>query len=203
MKRKGEILTGEVAEPLTDDETVAWERLMGKAAGDEGLFNRKRRDAKAKRDIAGLKDARKLAALPRQPLLAEPGAVQLPRFAVHSWLVGNEAHEGARSLMDRGLLAALLGAFANRDASLIVGARFDEEGDDLTLVVPGGIGSGIQFHGRIGGSPLEQGSGFIRARPALATLARNGWFTVEQTVSEMRIRRGERARSLGGNTGGM
>jgi hypothetical protein len=52
----------------------------------------------------------------------------------------------------------------------------------------------IQFHGKIAGSPLEDGSGFVSGRQGLALLARNGWFTVEQTVSELRIRRGERAR---------
>jgi hypothetical protein len=182
VKRKGEILTVEGVEPLTDDETAAWERLMGLAAGDPDLFARKRRDAAAKAKLDRLKDEHKVAALPRQPLLAEPGAVQLPRFAVHSWLVGHEAHEGAWSLMDLGLLAALLGTFANRDPSLIVGARFDEEGDDLTLVVPGGIGSSIHFHGRIAGSPLEGGSGFVRGRPALTVLKRNRWLEVEETV---------------------
>jgi hypothetical protein len=56
-------------------------------------------------------------------------SVQLPRFAVHSWLVGDEAHEGAWTRMDIGLLVGLLGAFENRDPSLLVGARFDEDGD--------------------------------------------------------------------------
>ena len=34
---------------------------------------------------------------------------------------------------------------------------------------------------------------FVRARPAPATLARNGWFEIEQTVREMQFRLGERA----------
>ena len=148
-----------------------------------------------KNKLGELKDARKVAALPRQPLLAEPGSVELPRF-VYTWLVGAEARDGAWSLMDLGLLAALLGAFANDDPSVFVDGRFEGEGDDLTLVVPGGVGSDIRFHGRIAGSPLEEGSGFVRARPALATLARNGWLRVEQTVFELRIRRGDRALKL-------
>jgi hypothetical protein len=122
--------------------------------------------------------------------------VQLPRFAVHSWLVGNEAHEGAWSLMDLGLLAALLGCFENDDPRPIVGARLEETDGEQTLVVPGGIGSTIQFHGRIAGSPIEDGSGFIRVRQALAVLARNKWFEVEQTVGELRVRLGERAKKL-------
>jgi len=64
--------------------------------------------AKAKLDQ--LKDERRISKLPRQPLLAEPGTVQLPRFVY--WLVGDEARDGAWSLMDLGLLAGILGAFA-------------------------------------------------------------------------------------------
>jgi len=54
--------------------------FMGVAAGDPDLFARKSRDAAAKAKLDELKDARKVAALPRAPLLAEPGAVQLPRY---------------------------------------------------------------------------------------------------------------------------
>ena len=43
--------------------------------------------------VLELKDQRKVAALPRQPLLAEPRSVQLPRF-VFRWLVGDEAGDG-------------------------------------------------------------------------------------------------------------
>jgi hypothetical protein len=126
--------------------------------------------------------------------VAEARSVQLPRFVLR-WLVGPEAHDGAFSLADLGLLAALLGAFANEDPSLIVGARFDHE-DELALVVPGGLGQAIQFHGKIAGSALEDGSGFVRGREALAVLVRNKWFEVAQTVAELRIRLGERARKL-------
>ena len=60
----------------------------------------------------------------------------------------------------------------------------------------GGVGSTMQFHGKIAGSPIEEGSGFVRVRAALANLRRNRWVEVEQTVSEMRISRGARARAL-------
>ena len=80
MKRRRKIASDEQAEPLTNDETASWERLLGKAADDEGLFERKRRDAQAKRTLGELKDSRKVATLRRQPLLPG-GSVQLPRFA--------------------------------------------------------------------------------------------------------------------------
>ena len=80
MKRRRKIASDEQAEPLTNDETASWERLLGKAADDEGPFERKRRDAQAKRNLGELKDSRKVATLRRQPLLPG-GSVQLPRFA--------------------------------------------------------------------------------------------------------------------------
>lgn len=201
VKRKREILGDEHADPLTDDEKGEWEALLGKAAGDEQLFERKRRDAKAKAKLNELKDARRVASLPRQPLLAEPGTVQLPRF-VFGWLVGGAARDGAWSLMDLGLLAGILGAFANDDPRLFPGGRFEGEGDDRVLVVPGGVGSDLRLHGAIAGSPVETGgSGHIRVRHALSVLVANKWVEVEQTVAELRIRLGERARKLKRLTG--
>jgi hypothetical protein len=38
----------------------------------------------------------------------------------------------------------------------------------------------------------------VRVRPALASLARNKWIEVEQTVGDLRIRVGRRARKLDG-----
>ena len=53
------------------------------------------------------------------------------------------------------------------------------------------------MRGKIAGSPLEDdGSGHARVRGALRVLAHNGWVVVEQTVADMRIRLGERARKL-------
>ena len=99
------------------------------------------------------------------------------------------------------LLVGLLGAFQNRDASIIVGARFEEKDDgELTLIVPGGVGSDLRLFGKVAGSPTEDGSGHVRVRPALATLHRNKWLTVQQTVGEMRISLGEWARKLAGDT---
>jgi hypothetical protein len=197
VKRKSQIVTEEGAEPLTDDETATWERLLGKAAGDEGLFERKRRDAQAKANIAALTEQRRLANLPKRPLCAEPGSVSLPEYVCHSWLVDYGALQGDWTLMDVGLLVAILGAFSNDEASVFVNGAFDGEGDERTLVVPAGIGSGVRMHGQIAGEPSDpESSGFIRVRSALKVLARNRWFEVEQTVGELRIRLGERARRL-------
>ena len=86
---------------------------------------------------------------------------------------------------------------AFRDLQLFANAHFEGEGDHRTLVVPGGIGGDLRMRGKIAGSPLEDdGSGHVRVRGALRVLAHNGWVEVEQTVAEMRIRLGERARKL-------
>ena len=53
------------------------------------------------------------------------------------------------------------------------------------------------MHGRIARSPIEtDNSGHVRVRAALAVLQRNKWITTAQTVAELRIRLGERARKL-------
>jgi hypothetical protein len=54
-----------------------------------------------------------------------------------------------------------------------------------------------RLSGQLGGSPFDDGGGgFIRLRPALSTLVRNNWFEIEQTVGELTIRRGERAKAV-------
>jgi hypothetical protein len=63
---------------------------------------------------------------------------------------------------------------------------------------PPDIGTQLRMHRPIAGSPIEDGSGHVRVRPALATLHRNKWVEVEQTVAELRTQLGERARKLEG-----
>jgi hypothetical protein len=106
-----------------------------------------------------------------RPLVA---GVQLPRL-VYQWLVGDEARKtGAITLMDVGVLYGVLAAFANDDPGLFVDGSFQGEGDERTLVTPGGIGSELRTHGQTAGSPLDQsGSGHVRLRPALAVLTLN------------------------------
>jgi hypothetical protein len=191
-------VSGEGAEPLRPADVADWERILGTAAGDPELFEKERRDAQARAKLAELQDERKVANLPRQPLLAEPGRVQLPRI-LFRWLTGDSAREtGAITLPGIGVLYGVLACFENDDASLFPNARFEGKGDSRALVVPGGgVGSDIRTHGQTAGSPHDPGnSGYVRLRPALAVLALNGWLEVEQTVGELRIRLGERARVL-------
>ena len=80
---------------------------------------------------------------------------------------------------------------------MFVGGAFEGEGDHRTLVVPGGIGADLRMRGKIAGSSVETDkSGHVRVREALRVLLLNKWVEVEQTVGELRIRLGERARKL-------
>ena len=190
VKRRRDIASDEHAEPLSGDEKGELEASLGKAAGDENLFERKRKEAAVKAKLDELKDVRKVATLPRQPLLAERGSVQLPRFAAYNWLLGD-----GWTLMEIGVLVATLACFQNDDPSIFVDGRFEGEGDHRALVVPGGIGADLRMRGKIAGSAVENGgSGFVRVKAALTVLQRNKWLEVEQTVGELRIRLGERAR---------
>jgi hypothetical protein len=99
--------------------------------------------------------------------------------------------------MDIGLLVAVLACFQNDDPQLFADGRFEGEGDHRTLVVPGGVGADLRMRGKIAGSPVENGgSGFVRVKAALTVLQRNKWVDAEQTVGELRIRLGKRARNL-------
>ena len=92
VKRKRAILAEPVTEPpVTPEEIGTWARLLGKAAGDEGLFERKRRDAAARAKLDELEEERRVAKLTRQPLRAA-GSVQLPKYAVHDWFVVRAAY---------------------------------------------------------------------------------------------------------------
>jgi hypothetical protein len=72
---------------------------------------------------------------------------------------------------------------------------FVEEGGELVLVAPWGTGSEVKLVNRVEGS-VHDGNGGIKVRSSLAVLHRNGWFRVEQSVGEIRIRLGERAKKL-------
>jgi hypothetical protein len=93
-----------------------------------------------------------------------------------------------------GMLAAILLSFENR-IPILKDGRFDEKDGELVLVAPWGMGSEVPLVNRVQGSTLD-GNGGVKVRSSLATLHRNNWLVVEQSVSEIRIRLGERAKKL-------
>jgi hypothetical protein len=182
------------AEELTTAETRTYERLVGKAAGDPQLFERKRRDGAAKAKLGELKEERRVASLPKRPVYAEPGSIELPRY-VFQWLLAESNRDGANwGVSEIGLLATILLSFENRQ-SVIQNGQFVEHDGELTLVAPWGTGSEIKLVNRVQGS-VHDGNGGVKVRASLATLTRNGWLEVEQSVDEIRIRLGERAKKL-------
>jgi hypothetical protein len=157
VNRKRAIARGaQGAQRLTSAETRSYERLVGKTAGDERLFERKRRDASATK-FAELKEERRVASLPRRPVYAEPGSIELPRF-VFQWLLADSNRDGASwGVTEVGLLATILLSFENRQ-SVIQNGQFVERDGELTLVAPWGTGSEIKLVNRVQGS-VHDGNG--------------------------------------------
>jgi hypothetical protein len=183
------------AEPLTAKQEKRYEKLVGKVAGNEGLFTEKRKQADEQAKIAEGKELLRLAALPPRPKFAEPGSVQLPRY-VFEFLGSARKRRGAFSIADLGMLAAMLGMFWNKQV-LFIGGRFITEDDEPVLVLRE---EELRFPTPLGGSAMmSDGSGFVRERAALRVLARNGFFQVERSGSDIRIRLGERGKALGPN----
>ena len=100
------------------------------------------------------------------------------------------SRDASWTIADVGVLAAVFGMFANRDAGLINGACFetDDDGDDV-LVIP----EDVFFRHDTNPHPMQGGAGQVNPAIALATLARNKWIAVERGDGRFRIRRGVRA----------
>jgi hypothetical protein len=91
------------------------------------------------------------------------------------------------------MLAAMLGMFWN-EQTLFVGARFAREDGEPVLILRE---AELRFPTSLEGSRMiTTGSGFVRPNAALRVLMRNGFFRVERDGGEIRIRLGERARTL-------
>ena len=113
----------EDGDQFSDDERAGrYERLLGKCAGNESLFAERRREEAAREKLGELTKEARMAALPQRPKYEEPGAVVLPAL-VFEWL--KTSRDASWTIADTGMLVAVLGMFANRDAGLIIGARFE------------------------------------------------------------------------------
>jgi hypothetical protein len=138
VNRKRALLKGRAnAEELTKAETERYERLVGQCAGDVELFQRKRRHKAARAKLGELKEERRVASLPKRPIYAEPGSIELPR-SVFSWLVAEINRDGSSwGITEVGLLAAVLLSFENR-IPILKDGHFVEEAGELVLVAPWG-----------------------------------------------------------------
>jgi hypothetical protein len=191
VRRKRALARGRPdAEELTDAETRTYERLVGKAAGDPQMFERKRSDKAAHAKLAELKEERRVASLPRRPVYAEPGSIELPR-SVFQFLTAASNHSGQHwGVTEVGLLATILLSFENR-VPIVKSGQFVEESGELVLVCP----SEIKPVNRVEGSSVDANGG-LNVQGSLVTLARNGWLELERSGGEIRIRLGRRAKEL-------
>jgi hypothetical protein len=176
---------------LEQDEERRYEQLVGQAAGDEGLFDRKRAEEKVHEKVAEYRVEERLDSLPRRAALAEAGSVTLPR-EVFDALRG--AEPGAWTVADIGMLALVWLMFENRD-SVIPGASFVEEEGEAVLVCSAELQdlrlpAGVNPHW----NQDHEASGSVRVGLALANLAHKGWLTIEQRGTERWVRLGLRAK---------
>jgi len=108
-----------------------------------------------------------VASLPKRPVYAEPGSVTVPRF-VFSWL--KDSRDEAWTVADTGMLVAVLQMFENR-TSLFPNGTFEEEDGEPVLVVRCGLVD-LRFRNGSNGTSVDStGSGYVREREALRTLA--------------------------------
>jgi hypothetical protein len=197
VKKARAVVYQEGAEPLSEAKTRRYEELLGVAAcGEPAFFEQQRREKKVREKVRALGEERRLASLPRRPQLAEPGSIELPRFACYSWL--RDDTDGRWTLADVACLVAFLAIFENKDPGLVANARLEELDGEPVLVIAGGIGSEFRFAGQIGGDSVDTSlSGHVRLRNALRTLSANRWLEIEATSAETRIKLGPRAKALG------
>ena len=109
-----------------------------------------------------------------------------------------DPRDGGWTIADTGALVSLLLMFANR-VSLFPNARFEGEGDDVVLVVTGGLDR-LFFPAAMNDDVNAVAtSGHVRLGRTLEMFAGNEWFSVKQQGGQVEIRRGQRARGLLGN----
>lgn len=97
--------------------------------------------------------------------------------------------------MDLGLLAALMGAFANDDARLFLGGRFDGEGMTVPLLFPAASAAICACSARSPGPRSRTAPATYESARRCVCSSPTAGSRVDQTVGEMRISLGERARN--------
>jgi hypothetical protein len=93
------------------------------------------------------------------------------------------------------MLFAVLGMFENQ-TSLIANGTFTEEDGEVVLTIPGGNSEVRLLPGKNGNAVDSTGSGVIREREALRTLAANGWIDARVEGTTLKIRLGEHAKKI-------
>ena len=181
-------------EPLDAKEERRFEKLVGKAAEDEGLFARKRREREEQEKIAAVNEELRIAALPRRLEYAEPGSIALPRH-VFDWL--QNPATGSLDLPMLGALAGLLFSFENQKP-ILYAAVFEERDGELVLVCSEPFDR-LRFLHAVNPNDGRDDfgtSGRVKAQPTLRYLMENKWLAAAPDGGKFTIRLGERARRL-------
>src|SRR5262249_38337552 len=114
-----------------------YERLVGKAAGDDRLFPRKREEAERAAKQKAEAERLHVSMLPKRAVLAEPGSIGLPRLC-HKWLT--ESRDGRWGVLDVGLLGTILLCLENQSCDgILTGVQVEADADgEPVLVIPRG-----------------------------------------------------------------
>jgi hypothetical protein len=109
------------------------------------------------------------------------------------WLA--ESKDQSWTVADTGMLFAVLGMFENQTC-LFANGTFAEEDGESVLTIPGGISEVPLLPGRNGNAVDSTGSGVVREREALRTLAHNGWIDARVDGTTLKIRLGLHAKKV-------
>jgi hypothetical protein len=155
-----------------------WERLVGKAAGDEDLFERRREGAEQHARLAEL--ARRARTPAPRPRFEQPGSVHLPREWCFEFV-----RDGILFPSHLAVLVLLEAIFENGQAFGRV-ARLEGSGDDVALVVDATYGLGLP-------GDLDPDNVLATWKMTLEHLELNQFVKVERRGRHWRIRRGARS----------
>jgi hypothetical protein len=170
---------------LTGADLRRYEKLVGKAAGDEKLFERRRAEIeRAEKQKAEAERLHRLMLPRRRP--PEPGSIELPRF-LFDWVT--DGNQETFDLADLGVLAGLAFSFFNETASLFARGSF-EQGEGVPTITIRDAAHSVHF--AFGANP----DGRIQARASLAALHRNKWIQTRREGALLHIQPGERMRKL-------
>ena len=177
---------------LDESERERFGVLLGKAAGDEGLFARAARERALIERHTALAAEERAATLPEHTYSGR-GLAVLPGYLL-DWL--EDPEDGSLTVADVGVLATLLLSFASR-RPLVPGAYFVEEEGATMLVCPGALDDFRFLPATNPDVDDPDLSGRVRERAAVRFLALNEWFLVSSVEGRLTIRLGPRAREVG------
>lgn len=162
---------------LTGQERDRWRLLVGRAAGDETLLDRRDEDTSFRKRCIEL--ARRTRPIERS-LFVEPGSVTLPKEVVFDWL---ERPDPVLELSHLGLLVAVLAMLENGQ-SVVRPGRVEGEGPDRMLLLRSGSLAKLDPEGHV----------TTYASKIFTHLARNGLVTFSEQAGERRIGYGPKTR---------